>query len=229
MWGRLGKPRADGALKYQTTRAWSSEGSPFNSTLEARLRKKTLLPFIKMNSRINQLLVLTSFFASTTVSRASNGTANNLIVSIPPSDTVVLPPTFSSNYSLSFVDTVLPPSSSVNSLLAHADNATFISYSQAFLNILGSSPSVRRIAGPLEAEFAYEAGVYVPELNSVWFTGSDPTETSLTSFQSPRIVLNINLNNHDRNTAKARIARLIDAFKKDGTRITDNLDFVVDA
>ena len=166
-------------------------------SLRARPRRRNLLPFMKMHSRISQLLVLTSFLPSTTVSQASNGTANNLIVSIPPSDTVVLPPTFSSNYSLSFVDTVLPPSSSLNALLAHADNATFISYSQAFLNILGPTPSARRIAGPLKAEFAYEAGVYVPELNSVWFTGSDPEETSLTSFQSPRIVLNINLTSHE--------------------------------
>jgi malate synthase len=38
-------------------------------------------------------------------------------------------------------------------------------------------------------------------------------------------LLNINLNNHDLTEAKRRIRLLADAFKKDGTRITENLDF----
>ncbi len=40
-------------------------------------------------------------------------------------------------------------------------------------------------------------------------------------------LLNINLNNHDLNTAKQRIQHYMTEFKKDGTRITENLDFVV--
>jgi malate synthase len=39
-------------------------------------------------------------------------------------------------------------------------------------------------------------------------------------------LLNINLDNEDLPTAKARIRRLADAFRADGTRITENLDFV---
>ncbi len=38
-------------------------------------------------------------------------------------------------------------------------------------------------------------------------------------------LLNINLDNHDLATAKARIARYQEAFRRDGTRITENLDF----
>ncbi|MBW2473927.1 MAG: malate synthase [Deltaproteobacteria bacterium] len=37
-------------------------------------------------------------------------------------------------------------------------------------------------------------------------------------------LLNINLNNHDLNVAKQRISRYMEAFKKEGTRITENLD-----
>jgi len=37
-------------------------------------------------------------------------------------------------------------------------------------------------------------------------------------------LLNINLNNHDLTTARKRIAIYMDSFKKDGTRITENLD-----
>ncbi len=39
-------------------------------------------------------------------------------------------------------------------------------------------------------------------------------------------LLNINLNNHDLPTAKIRIKQYMDAFKKDGSRITENLDFM---
>ncbi len=38
-------------------------------------------------------------------------------------------------------------------------------------------------------------------------------------------LLNINLNVHDLETAKKRIEIYMDAFKKDGRRITENLDF----
>jgi malate synthase len=38
-------------------------------------------------------------------------------------------------------------------------------------------------------------------------------------------LLNINLDNHDLTEARKRIQFLTDAFRKDGTRITENLDF----
>ena len=41
-------------------------------------------------------------------------------------------------------------------------------------------------------------------------------------------LLNINLNNFDLATAKRRISMYIEAFKKDGTRITENFDFALD-
>jgi malate synthase len=40
-------------------------------------------------------------------------------------------------------------------------------------------------------------------------------------------LLNLNLNNHDLAKAKSRIRSYIEAFERDGTRITENLDFVV--
>ncbi len=40
-------------------------------------------------------------------------------------------------------------------------------------------------------------------------------------------LLNINLDNHDLSEARRRIRMLADAFRKDGTRITENLDFEV--
>jgi malate synthase len=40
-------------------------------------------------------------------------------------------------------------------------------------------------------------------------------------------LLNINLDNHDLNEAKRRIKLLTDAFRKNGTRITENVDFAI--
>jgi hypothetical protein len=37
--------------------------------------------------------------------------------------------------------------------------------------------------------------------------------------------LNLNLNNHDLATSGARIQAYIGTFERDGTRITENLDF----
>jgi malate synthase len=39
-------------------------------------------------------------------------------------------------------------------------------------------------------------------------------------------LLNINLNNHDLAVARERTRSFMEAFKRDGTRITENLDFV---
>jgi malate synthase len=39
-------------------------------------------------------------------------------------------------------------------------------------------------------------------------------------------LLNINLNNVDLTEARHRIRRLTEAFRRDGTRVTENLDFV---
>ena len=39
-------------------------------------------------------------------------------------------------------------------------------------------------------------------------------------------LLNLNLDNHDLATAKAGIRAYLEAFERDGTRITEKLDFV---
>ena len=42
-------------------------------------------------------------------------------------------------------------------------------------------------------------------------------------------LLNLNLNNHDLETARRRIASFIEAFQRDGTRLTENPDFETEA
>ena len=41
-------------------------------------------------------------------------------------------------------------------------------------------------------------------------------------------LLNINLNNHDLETARERIRLYMDAFKREGVRFTENLDFMTE-
>jgi gluconolactonase len=113
----------------------------------------------------------------------------NAVVSIPVRDTFVLPPTFVSNYSQKFVDTVVP-NGTVENLLLQAQNATYITYDAEFSAIIGSSPQIQLLAGPLDAGFAYEAGVYIPGQNLVWFTGAE--------IDGPgRVVMAINLTDHE--------------------------------
>ena len=40
-------------------------------------------------------------------------------------------------------------------------------------------------------------------------------------------LLNVNIDNHDLETAQKRIRHYIDTFRKDGTRVTENLDFAL--
>ena len=56
----------------------------------------------------------------------------------------------------------------------------------------------------------------------------DIVETYVTAeFKAPWYIdlLDLNLDNHDRAEAGRRIARYSQAFRRDGTRITENLDF----
>jgi len=91
------------------------------------------------------------------------------VVDIPSEYTYNLPGSFTGNNSEPFWDTQ-SSDSSVSSLFAQARNATFISYDPEFNHIFGSNPTANLIASGFNV--AYEAGVWVPERNEVWFTTS---------------------------------------------------------
>ncbi|KAL1593750.1 hypothetical protein SLS60_010482 [Paraconiothyrium brasiliense] len=57
----------------------------------------------------------------------------------------------------------------VNRTIGAAQSSPFISYDEEFDKILGSSPQVLQVANSSKP-FAFEAGVWVPDLNQVWFT-----------------------------------------------------------
>ena len=112
--------------------------------------------------------------------------AKPAVVSIPSSDTYLLPSNFEGNSSLKFVDTT-SHNAQIDSLLTKAKAAPFISYDQEFLDLLGPNPTPHLVAEQTDL-FAYEGGVWYPNRNEVWFSSSPvPPPTHLT-------VLSLNTN-----------------------------------
>ncbi|RMY76299.1 hypothetical protein D0863_02042 [Hortaea werneckii] len=97
--------------------------------------------------------------------------AGNQTVRIPYEYTYLLPSDFSGNVDQSFVNGTTISNSSLKSLLQKADTTPFIAYDDSFLDIIGEEPQTKLIDNR-ETLFAYEAGVWIPELNEVWFTSS---------------------------------------------------------
>ena len=66
----------------------------------------------------------------------------------------------------------LPAHSKANETLTAAGNASFIAYDDEFLSIIGHNAKVSLLATSSQPNesFAFEAGVWVSDLNQVWFT-----------------------------------------------------------
>lgn len=92
----------------------------------------------------------------------------DLIVHIPVEDTYLLPRPFNNTFTQPFIDTNVSDQSFLQRI-EDARNSAFISYSTEFDNILGPSPTVHLIANSSKP-FAFEAGIWVPELNQIWVT-----------------------------------------------------------
>ncbi|KAF2101133.1 hypothetical protein NA57DRAFT_35982 [Rhizodiscina lignyota] len=98
---------------------------------------------------------------------------SNLTVQIPPEDTLLLPRPFNNTFDQPFVNTSgLSSNSSTKRTITAARRASFISYDASFRSILGDSPSVKLLVSSANANdsFAFEGGVWDPNLNQVWFT-----------------------------------------------------------
>lgn len=95
-------------------------------------------------------------------------TQSNRTVPIPNEYSYLLPRPFNNTLTKPFVDTNVTDSN-VSQILSEARNASFISYSSEFDEILGSNPQVRLIASSPHP-FAFEAGIWVPCTNQIWFT-----------------------------------------------------------
>ncbi|KAH9816335.1 calcium-dependent phosphotriesterase [Teratosphaeria destructans] len=123
---------------------------------------------------------LATCISSPALAQQSNNASN--IISIPYEYTYLLPDGWSFNPNDTFVNSTTVPTNSstpyntstdnsINSLLSTAAKKPFISYDDSFLDILGSNPTPELVAQASTFEF-YEAAVWVPERNEVWFSTS---------------------------------------------------------
>ncbi|KAL9089065.1 MAG: hypothetical protein Q9165_005878 [Trypethelium subeluteriae] len=97
---------------------------------------------------------------------------DNSTIPIPRQDTFLLPDGYTSNISLPWTSSTHTSDTSLNSLLAIASNASFISYSPTFNSLLGPAPEFKLVATRPNESFAFEAGLWAWDRNEVWFTSS---------------------------------------------------------
>lgn len=107
---------------------------------------------------------------SYTRSRQSPTGANSSVVNIPYELTYNLPAGFTSTLDYTFENGTSTSNKTINNLLHRASQTAFASYDPEFNEIVGSNPQLELIQTRPRDDFAYEAGVWVPENNEVWFT-----------------------------------------------------------
>src|SRR5690348_4949499 len=107
--------------------------------------------------------------AASALPRGVPGTPADLIASINPELTYLLPDRFEGDIFSSFVAGTKTADSTVNELLSSARDKPFISFDDDFLSLLGSSPKIELI-DEREENFAGEAGVWIRDRNEVWYT-----------------------------------------------------------
>jgi hypothetical protein len=123
--------------------------------------------FAKRLAVFSLLLFMTSVVGQ---SLENGAILNGSVVSIPYEYTYLLP-AVDGNIAYTFVNGTQTSNSSINELFQTATKAPFISYDDEFLDMLGPTPQITLIERR-DVNFAYEAGIWIPERNVVWFTSS---------------------------------------------------------
>ncbi|KAG9243611.1 hypothetical protein BJ878DRAFT_568282 [Calycina marina] len=93
------------------------------------------------------------------------------IASIPRQDLYLLPTDLLDNISTGFSNTTFSESSGYQILFDKASVAPFLSYDTESDALFGPSPAIQLVAQQYSF-FAFEAGIWVPPRNEVWFTSS---------------------------------------------------------
>ena len=109
-----------------------------------------------------------AIFAAT----AANSSTSANVVSIPPNYTYLLPEPYQGLVTEGFVETNVTNNSSVQALFEKARTAPFISYDAEFESIVGPNASISLVAERENDLFPFEAGLWVPKRNEVWFSSS---------------------------------------------------------
>lgn len=97
---------------------------------------------------------------------------NSSLVSLPYDLTYLLPNNFTGNLNSTFPNGTTTSNNTINSLLGKAKSSTFISYDDEFTSIFGANPQATLIADNSGSLQFWEAGVWVPERDEVWFASS---------------------------------------------------------
>lgn len=124
---------------------------------------------------------------------SSTAAQNASIVSIPYELTYLLPSGYSGNLSYTFENSTRTSNGTINKLLRSASQAPFVAYDPEFLDIIGANPHLKLIeaeSGVQVDDFAYEAGVWVPSTNEVWFTSASeqpPAHVSILNLETNAI------------------------------------------
>ncbi|KAH8651181.1 hypothetical protein BX600DRAFT_516770 [Xylariales sp. PMI_506] len=94
-------------------------------------------------------------------------------ISVPPGLSYLLPQGYSGDIDANFIDTNTSDAS-INTLFASARNASFYAYDDEFYSIVGSATTTMQTIYASNTTFAYahEAGVWLPDLHQLYFTGS---------------------------------------------------------
>ena len=91
---------------------------------------------------------------------------------VPDELTFLLPANFTGNLTDTFFKGTTTSDASVNALLKAAARSTFTSYDDDFARIVGPKVSTQLVANRPGSGAFFEAGVYIPSLDEVWFTSS---------------------------------------------------------
>lgn len=130
--------------------------------------------------------LLTGAAAAQNSSQSTNVTDS--LVRIPTEWTYLLPQPFNSTLPYSWLNSTTVGNTTIQDQLRTASQSRFVSYSNEFDCLVGniSSANVTNIQCPPGApQCAFEAGVWIPETNDVWFTYLDfvyPYNQTFTSF-----------------------------------------------
>lgn len=135
-------------------------------------------------------------YASITLLYAFVQAQDNRIVSLPYEYTYLLPDGFEGvipqatnigNVTSTFVNSTITENETIANALADAATAPFISYSDEFLELLGSNPAIELIEDRPGEYFAFEGAIWIPNRRQVWFTSA--------FYQPPGYILVLHLDN----------------------------------
>ena len=135
---------------------------------------KEAIPAVNGSSTQDSLDHDIAKYAIQACTRALGTTSSNTsaVVHVPQELTYLLPEKFTGNVKDSFLRGTATPDNSIDTLLSLASKSIFTSYDDRFASVVGLKVSAKLVINRPGSSAFFEAGVYVPSLDEVWFTSS---------------------------------------------------------